>query len=120
MNDETGRRLLNQFVLEGRDTKTAITLVTQNASHFTYCREGREILDNVPGKVFMRHDRVPESVVDYFDLSQREKQELFNLRTGTDTDCSDALLKVSSRLDTRIRIESTPVEHAIIEAGGIS
>lgn len=118
MNDETGRRLLNQFVLEGRDTNTAVTLITQNASHFTFCREGREILDNVPGTVFMRHDRVPEDVVDYFGLSQREKRELFQLRTGTDADYSEALLKVSGRLDTRVRVDATPAEHAIIEADG--
>ena len=116
MNDETGRRVLNRFVLEGRDTNTAVTLISQNASHFTYCREGREILDNMPGKVFMRHDRVPESVVDYFQLSQREEQELYELKTGTDSDHSEALFKVTGRLDTRLRIESTPQENALIEA----
>ncbi|MXR52379.1 DUF87 domain-containing protein [Halovenus sp. WSH3] len=115
MNDETGRRILNRFVLEGRDTNTAVTLISQNASHFTYCREGREILDNIPGKVFMRHDRVPDSVVEYFQLSQREKQELFELKTGTDSDHSEALFKVSGLIDTRLRIEATPQEHALIE-----
>jgi type IV secretory pathway VirB4 component len=117
MNDEEGRKVLNQFVLEGRDTNTAVTLVTQNASHFTHCREGREILDNVPGKVFMRHDRVPDSVVDYFHLSERERQELYELKTGTDSSHSEALLKITGRLDTRIRVESTDVEHAIINQG---
>lgn len=117
MNDEAGRQVLNRFVLEGRDTNTAITLVTQNASHFTYCREGREILDNVPGKVFMRHDRVPDDVVDYFGLSQRETQELYELKTGTDAEYSEALLKISGRLDTRIRIDATGQEHAVIQAG---
>ncbi|RJX51904.1 ATP-binding protein [Halonotius pteroides] len=114
MNDEEGRKVLNQFVLEGRDTNTAVTLVTQNASHFTYCREGREILDNVPGKVFMRHDRVPDSVVDYFQLSERERQELYELKTGTDSEYSEAILKISGNLDTRIKIESTPAEHDVI------
>jgi len=118
MNHEEGRRVLNQFVLEGRDTNTAITLISQNASHFTYCREGREILDNMPGKVFMRHDRVPEDVVDYFDLSQREKQELYELKTGTDSPYSEALLKVSGRLDTRIRIDATDREHVVIDTEG--
>ena len=117
MNDETGRQVLNQFVLEGRDTNTAVTLVTQNASHFTYCREGREILDNVPGKVFMRHDRVPDSVVDYFQMSERERQELYELKTGTDSPYSEALLKISGRLDTRIKIESTDIEHQVINQG---
>jgi len=115
MNHDYGRDLLNQFVLEGRDTNTAITLVTQNASDFTHCREGRGILDNMPGKVFMRHDRVPEDVVDYFDLSQREKQELFELKTGTDSDHSEALVKTSGNLDTRVRVEATETEHRIIE-----
>ncbi|WP_336328315.1 ATP-binding protein [Halovenus sp. HT40] len=117
MNDETGRQILNQFVLEGRDTNTAVTLVTQNASHFTYCREGREILDNVPGKVFMRHDRVPEDVVDYFNLSQRERQELYELKTGTESEYSEALLKISGKLDTRVKIESTDIEHRIVNQG---
>jgi hypothetical protein len=116
MNDETGRRVLNQFVLEARDTNTAITLISQNASHFTYCREGREILDNMPGKVFMRHQRVPDSVIEYFGLSQREQQALFELKTGTDAEHSEALLKVSGQLDTRIRIDATGDEHAIITA----
>ncbi|TQQ82991.1 DUF87 domain-containing protein [Halonotius terrestris] len=117
LNDEDGRRVLNQFVLEGRDTNTAITLITQNASHFTHSREGREILDNMPGKIFMRHDRVPESVVDYFNLSQREKQELYELRTGTESPYSEALLHVSGRIKTRLRVESTPQEHAVIQGG---
>ena len=117
MNDDEGRQVLNQFVLEGRDTNTAVTLITQNASHFTHSREGREILDNVPGKIFMRHDRVPDSVVDYFQLSERERQELYELKTGTDSDYSEAILKLSGRLDTRIRIESTEVEHAVIQQG---
>lgn len=117
MNDETGRRVLNRFVLEGRDTNTAITLISQNASHFTYCREGREILDNMPGKIFMRHDRVPDSVVDYFQLSQRERQELYELKTGTDSQYSEGLFKVTGQLDTRIRVESTPQEHTLIDGG---
>lgn len=117
LNDPEGRRVLNQFVLEARDTNTAITMVTQNASHFTYCREGREILDNVPGKVFMRHDRVPDSVVQYFQLSSREVQQLYKLKTGTDASYSEAVLKVSDRTDTTLRIESTAVEHAIIDSG---
>jgi hypothetical protein len=117
LNDEQGRNVLNQFVLEARDTNTAITLVSQNASHFTHHRKGREILDNMPGKIFMRHDRVPDSVVDYFELSQREKQELYELKTGTEAGYSEALLKISGELDTRIQVESTPQEHAVITAG---
>ena len=118
MNHKQGRRVLNQFVLEARDTNTAITLVSQNASHFTYCREGREILDNMPGKVFMRHDRVPDSVVDYFQLSDQERQELYELKTGTESQYSEALLKITGKLDIRIQIESTPIEDKIIQGEG--
>jgi hypothetical protein len=117
MNDEEGRQLLNQFVLEARDTNTAVTLVSQNASHFTYCRQGREILDNMPGKVFMKHDRVPQSVIDYFDLSTREKQQLHELRTGTNAPYSEALIRVSGRINTKLKINSTPQEHGLITGG---
>jgi len=115
MNHEEGRQVLNQFVLEARDTNTAITLVSQNASHFTHCREGREILDNMPGKVFMRHNRVPDDVVEYFQLSNREKQELFQLRTGTDASYSEAVVKIAGQLDAKLHIESTAAEHALIQ-----
>lgn len=116
LNHKKGRRVLNRFVLEARDTNTAITLVTQNASHFTHSREGREILDNMPAKIFMRHDRVPDSVTEYFDLSMRERQALFKLRTGTEAEYSECLLQVSDRVDTTARIRATPVEHRIIAA----
>lgn len=116
LNDEDGREVLNRFVLEARDTKTGVTLVTQNASHFTHSREGREILDNMPAKLFMRHDRVPDSVVQYFNLSQREKQELFKLRTGTEAEYSECLAQVSDRVDTTAQVQATQTEHAIIKA----
>ena len=116
LNDEHGLDVLNQFVLEGRDTNTAVTLVTQNASHFTYSRKGREILDNMPAKEFMRHDRVPESAVNYFDMSRREKQELYELKTGTESRYSESLLRVSGRLKTRVKIESTSQEHVAIDS----
>jgi type IV secretory pathway VirB4 component len=117
LNREDGREALNEFLLEARDTNTAVSMITQNASHFTHSREGREILDNTPGKLFMRHDRVPQSVVDYFQLSEREKQELYKLKTGTDSPYSEAILKVSGRLDTQIKIESTDSEHRLIREG---
>ncbi|MFA1610063.1 VirB4 family type IV secretion system protein [Halobellus rubicundus] len=117
LNDDEGRNVLNQFVLEARDTNTAITLVTQNASHFTHHRKGREILDNIPAKIFMRHDRVPDSVSNYFDLSQREKQRLHELKTGTDAEYSEALVKITGKLDTQIEIQATSKEHATITAG---
>ncbi|WP_207587095.1 hypothetical protein [Halomontanus rarus] len=114
LNDEQGRQYLNQFVLEARDTNTAITMVAQNASHFTQHREGREILDNVPAKQFLRHERVGPDVIDYFQLSDRERHALYTLRTGTDSVCSDALLKVSGRVDTTLAIRATAAEHRLI------
>jgi hypothetical protein len=65
----------------------------------------------------MRHDRVPDDVVDYFQLSDRERQELHELKTGTESEYSEALLKISGKLDTRIKIESTDIEHRIINQG---
>lgn len=115
LNDSEGRNLLNQFVLEARDTDTAVTMLTQNASHFTHSRQGREILNNVPGKVLMQHDTVHDSVTQYFQLSQQEVTALSNLKTGTDCDYSEGLLKVSNQLDTKLRIQATPTEHEVID-----
>lgn len=114
-----GTRLLSKFVREARSSTTAVTLLSQNASDFTHSREGRAILDNIPGKVFMQHERVPHDVVDYFNLSQRERQELYKLKTGTDSDYSEALMKVTGRLNATVRVEATGQEHAVIEAGTV-
>jgi hypothetical protein len=70
----------------------------------------------MPAKLFMRHDRVPDSVVQYFNLSQREKQELFKLRTGTEAEYSECLAQVSDRVDTTAQVQATQTEHAIIKA----
>jgi len=113
LEDETGRRALNQFVLEGRDVNTAVTLVTQSAHHFTDHRQGRGILDNMPAKTLFRHENVTASMVDYFDLSEREEQSLYRLKTGKESDYSEALMQVSGRLDAKLRIDATPAEKAL-------
>jgi len=115
LDDEVGRRVLNQFVLEARDINTAVHMVSQSASHFTAYRKGREILDHVPGKLFFRHENVSDSMIDYFDLSDQEEWSIRQLRGGKNASFSEALLRVSNVLDTRIRIESTSLEHQIIE-----
>lgn len=115
--NEEGRILLSKFIREARSSNTAVNLITQNASDFTDHRRGRKILDNIPGKVFMRHERVSDSVVDYFDFSNREKQELYQLKTGTEHSYSEALLRVSNRVKSKIKVEATAAEKAGIEAG---
>jgi hypothetical protein len=117
LNDEDGKAELSRFVRESRDTDTAITMISQNAADFTYSRAGRAILDNVPCKVFMRHERVPESVQDYFQLSDQETQELLRLKTGTEHDYAEAVMKVSDRLDAKLRIDASAAEAQIIEEG---
>lgn len=114
MEDDDGKQVLSRFVREARDTDTAVTLVSQNASDFTHCREGQTILDNMPAKAFHRHERVPDDVIQYFNLSQREEQELYKLKDGTDADYSEAVLKVSDRVDAKIRIEASGAAHAVI------
>ncbi|SDQ40692.1 VirB4 family type IV secretion system protein [Natronobacterium texcoconense] len=115
LKDETGRRILNKFVLEARDINTAVHLVSQNASHFTEYSDGREILDHTPGKLFFRHDNIEDSMIDYFGLSDQEIWLLERLKSGEEADHGEALLKVAGKVDARIRISSTPREHRIIE-----
>jgi len=117
MESKPGRRTLETFVRESRSTNTGITLISQNAADFTSRQEGRVILDNTTGKVFHKHDRVDPSVKQYFDLSDREAQELKHLATGRDTPYSEAILKVGSRVDAKIKIHSTVPEHRVIAAG---
>ncbi|MCU4753440.1 DUF87 domain-containing protein [Halobacteria archaeon AArc-curdl1] len=116
MNHEKGRGVLAKWVREARDTNTALSLVSQNVADFTYCREGRAILDNTQIKVFHYHDRVPDHAVDYFDLSRSEVRQLKNLKTGGDTRYSEAVLKVSGQVNTTLRITASRQEHEIIES----
>ena len=111
---DSGIRALSKFVREARSTETAITLLTQNASDLTHQRQGRTILDNTPAKIFMQHERVPDDVVDYFRLSENEREEINDLETG-DQGYSEAIVNVSGELDTKIQIEATDEEHRVIE-----
>jgi hypothetical protein len=110
-----GRQILTRWVREARDTNTAITVVSQSASDFTQYEEGRTLLDQCPGKVFFRHQRVSDDIVDHFKLSEQEVIDLYNLKTGTESPYSEAILKISGRLDAKIRVEATPAEHRLIE-----
>jgi type IV secretory pathway VirB4 component len=115
MNHETGRELLARWVREARDTNTAISLVTQNTEDFVRYPEGEAILKNVEAKAFQYHDALEDPVVDFFQLSPRERQEISKLKRGQDG-YSEAILKVSDTLDTKIRIEASPAEAEFIEA----
>lgn len=100
---------------EARDTSTAITLVSQSANDFTQYTEGRTLLDQMPGKLFFRHERVSQEMIDHFQLSEQEEIDLYDLKTGTDAQYSEAVMKVSGRLDAKIRVHATPTEHRLIE-----
>lgn len=112
-----GKLLLSTFVREARDTQTGVTLISQNASDFAATKEGRALLDNVETTVFMQHERVPDPLIDYFNLSQQEVQDLLSLKTGTDCEYSEAIVKVSNRRNTKITVEAGQQEHAIIDSG---
>lgn len=116
LEDAAGRQALSRLVREARDTNTGVTLLSQNAEDFTHCRAGRAILDNTPCKIFQKHDRVGESVQAYFQLSDRECQEIVTLQTGTDAPCSEAVLKVAGRVDTKLVVRATTAEHRVIES----
>ena len=65
--------------------------------------------------MFFRHQRVSPDIVDYFQLSEQEVIDLYDLKTGTESSYSEAILKISGRLDAKIRVKATPAEHQLIE-----
>jgi type IV secretory pathway VirB4 component len=117
MNHEEGRQVLSQWIREARDTKTAITLVSQNVGDFTNYREGKAILSNTKAKIFHRHDQVAGHVVEYFDLSQKEEAQLRKLKTGTESEYGEGIVKITGKLNSLVRIEASREEKAVIEAG---
>jgi type IV secretory pathway VirB4 component len=117
MNHEEGRQVLSQWIREARDTQTAITLISQNVGDFTNYREGKAVLSNTKAKIFHRHDQVEDHVVDHFNLSQREEAQLRKLKTGTETEHGEAIIKITGKLNSEIRVEASTEEKAVIEAG---
>jgi hypothetical protein len=65
----------------------------------------------------MRHSEVAEDVIDFFQLSTQETTELQKLKTGTKSDYSEALMKITDRLDSKVKITATPAEHSAITQG---
>ena len=114
LKDRYGRDLVSTLVREARDTNTGITLITQDAADFTTSQEGRAILKNTHGKILHLHDEVDDTVTAFFNLSEAERHELKNLQTGTDHLYSEAVLDVPG-LDTKLKVQATAPEHAVIE-----
>lgn len=112
--EDRGRTALSNFVRLARHKATAVTLISQCASDFTDYSEGQAILDNAPAKVFMQHESVSDAIQDHVRLSDRELTEILTLATGNEHDYSEAILKVSNRIDTKLRIEGTDTEHRLI------
>jgi len=115
LREKEGRKALERFVREARDTQTAVVMISQNAADFTSNIEGRNTLKNTEAVFLMRHSDVADDVTDFFQLSQTEKAELQKLKTGTQGSYSEALMKISDRLNTKIRVEATDTEHQLIE-----
>jgi type IV secretory pathway VirB4 component len=112
-----GREALEQFVREARDTQTSVVMISQNADDFASNLEGRNILKNLEATFLMRHSEVAEDVIDFFQLSTQETTELQKLKTGTKSDYSEALMKISDRLDSKVQITATPIEYSAITQG---
>lgn len=112
-----GREALEQFVREARDTQTSVVMISQNADDFASNLEGRNILKNLEATFLMRHSEVAEDVIDFFQLSAQETTELQKLKTGTKSDYSEALMKITDRLDSKVKITATPAEHSAITQG---
>jgi len=115
LEDDAGRHLLNQFVLEARDINTAVHLVTQSGSHFTDFRQGSDILDHTAGVLLFRQKKVSDSMADYFELSPGQVSQLLGLRSGEQAGYSEAVLQVPNVVNTKIRIRSTEKEHRLID-----
>lgn len=114
-----GREALEQFVREARDTNTSVVMISQNADDFASNLEGRNILKNLEATFLMRHSEVAEDVTEFFQLSTQETTELQKLKTGTKSDYSEALMKITDRLDSKVQITATDTEYnAITEREG--
>ncbi|MFC6717191.1 ATP-binding protein [Natrialbaceae archaeon GCM10025810] len=113
-----GREALEQFVREARDTQTSVVMISQNADDFASNLEGRNILKNLEATFLMRHSEVAEDVIDFFQLSTQETTELQKLKTGTKSDYSEALMKITDRLDSKVQITATYTEYSTITQGG--
>lgn len=119
LKDEQGCSVLSTLVREARASNTAVVLVTQAVGDFYRQESGPDILKNTPCKVLFAHESADEDPVKRFRLSNREESELYRLAKGDEDSNghSDAILAVSNRLESKVRVEASPVEHGVIDDG---
>lgn len=117
LKDADGRAVLGELVREGRSQNVSVELITQNASDFTRSVEGRNMLKNMSCYIFMRHQDVRTDVSEFFNLSQKESEQLRRLRTGKDLPFSEAVIR--GPVNTKLRIQASgDEEEKIGEADG--
>ncbi len=112
---DSGLRAVSTLVRETREKDVGVTLITQNADEFTRSNEGRNVLRNVDCNLFFKQKNVASQIADFFNLSEKEADELRKLRTGTTLPFSEALVR--GPVNTRLRIDAQPDEHRLLEDG---
>lgn len=119
LKDEQGCSVLSTLVREARSSNTAVILVTQAVGDFYKEKSGPDILKNTPCKVLFAHEAADDDPVKRFRLSSREESELYRLAKGDEdgNSYSDAILSVSNRFESKIRVIGSPVEHGVIDDG---
>lgn len=121
LKTEEGASVLSTLVREARSSNTAVTLITQTTSDFYRTEDGSDILKNIPCKVLFAHEKADDRPAQAFNLSNIAETSLYNLTKGDQdgTDHSKAILAVSNQLESKIKIEASQTEKAIIENGEI-
>jgi hypothetical protein len=117
---EKGVPTLSRLLREGRSSRTSIEVISQSAEDFTASPEGQIMLQNIDCSILMAHQDVDSSIDDFYRLSDNQSVRLRTLATGDETDYSEALIRVSRRLNTELKIQATPTEQEILnmEEGG--
>ena len=117
LKKEKGASILSTLVREARSSNTAVHLITQTISDFYRTEDGEDILKNIPCKVLFAHEEADNQPSKAFQLSTVAETSLYNLAKGDQdsTDYSQAILSVSNQFESKIKVEASPREKAVID-----
>ena len=115
LKQEGTRSLLNLWFRHARHFDAGLTLISQTAEEFVDGDEVQEIYDQCDIKQMFYQKNVSHKVVDYYDLSPREKQYIEQAARGQKSGYSECLLSVTGHGRRRLEVRTGEFENHILD-----
>jgi type IV secretory pathway VirB4 component len=110
--DDTAQFIAN-LSRHTRHFNTGLTLISQTAEDFLNSEQGKVVMKNSAVALLMRHKHVSDEMVEFYRLTNAERNYIRLAKTGRETAYSEGLLLASS-VHIPLQVVASEHEHRLV------